>query len=300
MRGPKLNAQSGIKDTSRHHYWGVQAIAMEQRNLYSYDPSKAGIGVAVVLFAIVTAHHGWIMFRRRCWFWISFWIGGILEMLGYIVRGVSSNQTDNVGLYAIQSLFILLPPILFAASIYMTLGRLLVYIEGDFISPVRVKYVTKLFVFGDVVSFLLVAAGAGLQASADTLEKSKNGSNIVVGGLAVQLIFFSSFLFLSILCHVRLNRHSWRKTFPGKLQWPALFYALYSSCILILARSFYRVVEYSQGREGELMTTEIYMYMLDTLLMFLVMVTFSIVHPTYVIYKPDTIESYRLGDEEMK
>lgn len=179
-------------------------------------------------------------------------------------------------------------------------SRLLVYIKEDFVSPVRVKYVTKLFVFGDVVSFLLVAAGAGLQASADTLEKSKNGSNIVVGGLAVQLIFFSSFLFLSILCHVRLNRHSWRKTFPGKLQWPALFYALYSSCILILARSFYRVVEYSQGREGELMTTEIYMYMLDTLLMFLVMVTFSIVHPTYVIYKPDTVESYRLSDEEMK
>lgn len=273
---------------------------MEERNLYGYSPSKVGIGISVVLFAIVTAHHGWMMFRKRCWFWTSFWIGGILEVLGYIIRGVSSNQPDNVGLYAIQSLFILLPPILFAASIYMTLSRLLVYIEGDFVSPIKVKYVTKLFVFGDVLSFLLVSSGAGLQASAETVEKSKTGSNIVIGGLVIQLIFFSGFLILSSLCHGRLNQHNWRTTFSGKLQWPILFYALYGACILILARSIFRVIEYADGRDGKLMTTEIYMYILDTLLMFLVMVLFSVVHPTYVIHKPTYIESYRLHDEEMK
>lgn len=58
-----------------------------------------------------------------------------------------------------QSLFLLLAPTLFAASIYMELGRILDLTDGDSRSPVRRKWLTKVFVLGDTLSFLTQSGG---------------------------------------------------------------------------------------------------------------------------------------------
>jgi hypothetical protein len=56
-------------------------------------------------------------------------------------------------------LLILLAPPLFAASIYMTLGRVTVKLRAEKQSIVPVRILTKVFVTGDVISFLLQAGG---------------------------------------------------------------------------------------------------------------------------------------------
>jgi hypothetical protein len=58
-----------------------------------------------------------------------------------------------------QSLFILLAPPLYAASIYMILGRTVTYLNAEHLSLVPVKWMTKIFVGGDVFSFLLQCSG---------------------------------------------------------------------------------------------------------------------------------------------
>ena len=58
-----------------------------------------------------------------------------------------------------QTLSILLAPAFFTASIYMILGRLIVLVDGESHSPIRVKWLTKIFVGGDVLSFLAQSAG---------------------------------------------------------------------------------------------------------------------------------------------
>jgi hypothetical protein len=54
---------------------------------------------------------------------------------------------------------ILLGPALYAASIYMVLGRLIVYLDAQEHSLVRVSWMTKIFVTGDVISFLMQCGG---------------------------------------------------------------------------------------------------------------------------------------------
>ena len=61
--------------------------------------------------------------------------------------------------YIIQSLLILLGPTLFAASIYMILGRIMRLTNGEAHSIIRVNWVTKIFVLGDVLSFLAQSGG---------------------------------------------------------------------------------------------------------------------------------------------
>lgn len=58
-----------------------------------------------------------------------------------------------------QDLFILLAPILYAASIYMLLGRIITFLHGEHLSYVPVRLMTKIFVSGDILSFIIQAAG---------------------------------------------------------------------------------------------------------------------------------------------
>lgn len=56
-------------------------------------------------------------------------------------------------------MFILIAPALFAASIYMILGRIIILVDGQEHSFIRPQWLTKIFVIGDVVCFFLLAGG---------------------------------------------------------------------------------------------------------------------------------------------
>lgn len=59
----------------------------------------------------------------------------------------------------IQSVFLLVAPALFAASVYMVLGRIILLTDGESHSIIKKRWLTKFFVFGDVFSFLLQSSG---------------------------------------------------------------------------------------------------------------------------------------------
>jgi hypothetical protein len=65
----------------------------------------------------------------------------------------------TLGPYIMQSILLLVAPALFAASIYMLLGRIVLLTEGERHSLIRAKWLTKIFVAGDVVSFMTQSAG---------------------------------------------------------------------------------------------------------------------------------------------
>lgn len=82
-----------------------------------------------------------------------------VECAGYIARIFSHFDTTALGPYIVQTMLILVAPPLFAASIYMTLGRIVVKLGAEDKSIIPVRLLTKIFVVGDVVSFLLQCGG---------------------------------------------------------------------------------------------------------------------------------------------
>jgi hypothetical protein len=84
-----------------------------------------------------------------------------VEIIGYIGRAASSKQSPNwtLGPYLVQTLFLLLAPALLAASIYMFLGRIILVLQAESHALMKKKWLTKVFVTGDVLSFLLQGAG---------------------------------------------------------------------------------------------------------------------------------------------
>ena len=84
------------------------------------------------------------------------------EVLGYIARAVSAAQPYGewtLSPYIVQTVLVLVAPSLFAASVYMELGRIVELVQGDQYLFIRRRWLTGIFVLGDVVSFLMQAGG---------------------------------------------------------------------------------------------------------------------------------------------
>jgi hypothetical protein len=84
-----------------------------------------------------------------------------VEFVGYAGRARSGQESPDWTLppYIIQALLILVAPALFAATIYMELGRIVTLVEGEDYTLIRKKWLTKIFVCGDVLSFMVQSAG---------------------------------------------------------------------------------------------------------------------------------------------
>jgi len=85
----------------------------------------------------------------------------LAECLGYVGRILSSKESPNysIGLFVLQSTPTLLAPVLFAATIYMCLGRIIRATEGQHLSPIKPSWLTKMFVAGDVLGLGVQGAG---------------------------------------------------------------------------------------------------------------------------------------------
>ncbi|KAK8189381.1 putative RTA1 domain protein [Phyllosticta capitalensis] len=254
--------------------------------LYNYQPSLAAAVIFIVLFGASTIAHVIQLTMKKTWYFIPFVIGGIFEAVGYVGRAM--NATDDKGdwsinAYIIQSMLILLGPPFFAASIYMILGRIIRLTNGESHSVVRAKWITKIFVLGDVLSFLTQSGGGGILAKAKSLDEQKTGEHVIIVGLIIQVLFFGFFIIASGLFHYRINAYPTTRSQVINVPWQRYLYILYFASILILWRSIYRLAEYIQGAQGTLQKHEVYLYVFDATLMFLTCIVFNIFHPSSII-----------------
>ncbi|KAF7956230.1 hypothetical protein EAE96_005150 [Botrytis aclada] len=245
--------------------------------LYSYAPSKITALVAAALFVASATYHLITMFRKKTHFYTAMVVGGFMMTAGYVFRYLSAKNTASIILYSGQSLLIILPPSLYAATIYMIYGRIVLFVNAPSASIISPKNVTKLFVGGDFVSFLMQAGGGGMMAVASI---SSLGEKVIIGGLLAQLVFFSIFLVIAITFERRMRSHPRAFDIPasGKKHWHKLLMLLFAAAVLIIVRCVYRVIEFSQGSTGILMSHEYYMYIMDAAPMFVVQCMFHIIH----------------------
>ena len=61
--------------------------------------------------------------------------------------------------YVIETLLLLVAPPLFAATMYMTLGHIIVGVDGERYSLIKKRWLAKSFVTSDVVCFLVQLGG---------------------------------------------------------------------------------------------------------------------------------------------
>ncbi|SCU98667.1 LAMI_0F15786g1_1 [Lachancea mirantina] len=272
---------------------------MQYSGFYNYAPNTGAAAFFSAVFGISMFTLAWIVLEKRKkmgevvlpekleqerigqqprmntstrtafkYFFLVFGCG--IETGGYIARAYSSKNTDMLVPYVIHLVFLLVSPALMAASIYMIFGRMLIIMQCTSISLVPVRFNTAVFVTGDVVSFLLQAAGGGMMA---TESSRSTGEDIIIGGLLVQIVFFGLFIVTEVLFSALVRK---RSAIVHELSkgWHIMNLTLIAASICILIRSIVRVVEFFEGFDGYLMSNEWTIYVFDALPMFMVPILF--------------------------
>lgn len=108
------------------------------------------------------------------------------------------------------------------------------------------------------------------------------GSNLVVGGLVIQLLFFGFFLIVALVFDRNISKTPTPRSTTPTVDWYKHSIALYVASVLIMIRSIFRVVEYVQGNDGYLLGHEYFLYIFDGVLMLGVMTVLNIVHPSEI------------------
>ncbi|KAK0448334.1 RTA1 like protein-domain-containing protein [Desarmillaria tabescens] len=245
--------------------------------LYHYTPSAIAAAIFAVIFFLSTIFQAWRTFKTRSWYFSAMIIGGLMEGIGYIGRILSHKEPESLGPYIMQTLLLLVAPALFAAAIYVVLGRLIRMLHAERFSLIRLNWLTKFFVLGDVISFFLQSGGGGIMASGNDSNKRKIGQYVIIIGLLVQIIWFGGFIFVAGVFHYRMRVVP---TVTDKTNWRRLMHVLYAASTMILVRSVFRVIEFAQGNDGYLMKSEVWIYIFDSVLMAGVITLFNIFHPS--------------------
>lgn len=112
----------------------------------------------------------------------------------------------------------------------------------------------------------------------------KIGQNLYMGGIGVQLFFFTAFLGLTVLFYRKVRQEgNIRST-----DWRWLLYIIYAEYVLIAVRIIFRLVEFSAGVNGPVPHTESFFYVFEALPMTTAMVLFNAHHPGRVLSGRDS------------
>ncbi|KAI8932330.1 hypothetical protein NX059_010524 [Plenodomus lindquistii] len=246
-------------------------------DLFPYNPSDVAGYTFLVLFALLACIHFVLMIIFRSWYFIPFILGCIGEAAGYYFRAQAHSNIRAGTPYLVQMLLILGSAPLLAATVYMTLGRLVRALCAEKYSLIRSTWVSKIYILIDVASFGCQIFGTAAQASG--AEGAAEGIKFVKIGLGVQIGAFGFFVLMVLVLHVRLVRAPTAVADRLHVRWRRHVWMLYLVSGLIIARSVFRLVEFAEGPEGKIAKTEALMYVFDATLLWGATVGFAVVHP---------------------
>ncbi|KAJ3131988.1 hypothetical protein HK100_005841, partial [Physocladia obscura] len=231
-------------------------------SFYGEEPSKGLAMTASAIYCILFLVHFVQAIRYRARFFIAGIIALLMEAGGYALRVMSITNPFSGKYYAFQQILIIVSPVVFAASQYVMLEKIMMQVDNQSLNPsstvfrVFVKGIAKIFVLCDIASFVLQVFGSASQISGggDAID---SGRKLLVDGLVLQLISFGVFMLIAIIFSVTAS-----KNMRGNDSWPKMIGAFFASSILVFIRSLYRFIEYIFSNLN-LSSNELYAYLFD-------------------------------------
>ncbi|WKT40612.1 RTA-like protein [Fusarium oxysporum f. sp. vasinfectum] len=221
--------------------------------IYGYTPAFSLAVFAAAWFALFLVVHLVQTIRFRSWYFITFPIGLLFEIVGYVARSLSAKKDPYHLLYFILNyFFIVTAPVFLAAGVYTILSALIPRLgrRYSFLPP---KFILWFFITSDVIATVVQITGAAL---------------IGVFSLGVFVILTASFLFRA------------RREVSSRGKKLSLFCVAFGvATIMIYLRTCFRLAETAEGLGGHLYSNEIFFACLEFAPVALAVLLFAIWHP---------------------
>jgi hypothetical protein len=311
----------------------VLIFVNRKSRFYQYVLDRFGNIFFTVFFGLLMVYYILMLWRSRYhWFNVTFIAGFAIEMVGYLARCLSFNDQTHLKFFLIQTICLMVAPAVLMAGVYFLTAQLIV-IHGRQYSFLKPMWYSSIFISVDVISFLMQAGGGGLF---NNRNKRELGKNIMIGGIAVQVIgmTFYLILFFDFLRKIYFknnnsslySKSSFKNFFKLLFNAPSIrsyrreeldmnYNQLFSdlretkifnyfplamtiAVLLIYIRSVFRLVELSQGLDGELFSREVYLFTLDGMLILMAGIIFAIFHPVWVLGKEVRLKASTIKHNE--
>lgn len=202
--------------------------------ILKYVPSPGGNYFVGGLYALYAAVLFFYIYRRKDRWALCLPFGCFFSAIGYFVRPSTDPYDVSLGLYIIQSMFVVISPAAFLAFNYLLYGRMILAVDKEFGSsnmdmqamesqpltttekitmlhkaggPKREKsrysfipprIVGRVFVWSDVATFLVQVSAGGLQASggAENPSMTEIGDKLFLIGVILQGVSYILFTLL--------------------------------------------------------------------------------------------------------
>ncbi|KAJ7495222.1 RTA1 like protein-domain-containing protein [Mycena latifolia] len=284
-------------------------MPVQQEAIGGFIPRDDLSIIALSMFAVSAAVH-WLHFSRfrRHLFMLTLTIGMTVMSIGFGIRLIYARTASSLGIYVVMNMCILLSPCAFLATDYMLLVRLADTFDEQLrrrCLPISTTHIVKLFVGSDITTFILQGCGGGLTAIGGSIANV--GAKISMFGLSLQLLSFAIFTALLLNFGWRLYTefpeawHSPSRNRPLRFlswdpvdDWRVLYFTVCVTCIGILIRSVFRIIEFAGGYTGFVATHETYFYVFDALPLWISMTLYCFVWPPrFLDVKPNNLEEGR-------
>jgi len=288
---------------------------VDPTSYYGYIPTFWICCTFITLFSLTTVIHlGQALFIKPNRYWLipTAALCGIGEIIGWSGRLWSNKNPLSRDAFMMQIVTTMFSPVFLSAALYTILG-IIISLLGEQYSRLKPKTYLKIFISADALSLLIQSAGGAMAATANTDSGSKLGSNIMLGGIFLQMVAMVAYTILAfeVIARFWMNRPISRK---GSLttssstssidieglkkekilpntQSPAimstrmklLVLSLAITTILVFIRTFYRTAELAGGWNGHIIRTQIYFNLLDATPITLALFTLNILSPAILL-----------------
>ncbi|KAF4335919.1 phospholipid-translocating ATPase [Fusarium beomiforme] len=265
---------------------------------YFFDPSFAANLAFCVLFGMTTMVHliQAILFKKKfCWVAI---MGAAWETIGFAFKTLGSRNQQNMTYLICGQLFFLLAPLWINAFVYMAVARMVYFRMPDRkLLGIKAIRMTLLFVWLDIILFLVQGAGGSMLSNNDDANAIRIGQKLYMGGVGLQLAVILIFSAITAFFYFKLRKLEGRSL--GRMKW--LILTMLAVLILIAIRIVYRLVEFGPGvnEHNQLLIHEEYPLGLDATPILTALVLLNIMHPGFVLRGPDS-EFPKLSRKEKK
>jgi hypothetical protein len=250
--------------------------------IYGYVPSLILAIVAAAFFAITFIAHAYQTFRYRTWYFVTLPIALLLEVVGYIARTLSARRPYFVLYFVLQYFFIVTAPVFISAGIYAVLSVLIKRVGREYSPVLGPRWILAIFVTSDVICTCVQIAGAALIGVASSNDQDPTrGNNILLIGLAVQVLVF--FIFIVLLGFFLFKARS--VILRAGRNMKLFLMVLVAATLLVYLRTCFRLAETALGLDSFLFRNEHYFAALEFVPIAVAVVLFNFRHPGQCLRK---------------
>jgi hypothetical protein len=208
-------------------------------------------GLFIAIFAILAIAHFPFAWRYKLWGY-SFAIGAgcIIEAIGYGGRIIMNDNPWSDNGFRVQVVCLVIAPSFIAAGIYLTVKHLIIHFGPEH-SKLKPKLYTWIFIGCDVFSIVIQAAGGGVAAGGRTPSSIRAGNNLIIAGIAFQVVTMAACGLLSLdytLRYIRRAKAAGRPVNLRVVSRPGIFcITSIFAYVFVLIRCIYRIPEMAGG-----------------------------------------------------